>query len=73
MEESELIGNAKCEDLEVIIKISSQDDTLLGMIENLNDKVVRQTSEKDAETEMSTSLNHSFFYSFYCGSGFLVL
>lgn len=44
MEESELIGNAKCEDLEVIIKTSSQDDTLLGMIENLNDKVVMQTS-----------------------------
>lgn len=42
MEESELIGNAKCEDLEVII--NSQDDTLLGMIENLNDKVVMQTS-----------------------------
>lgn len=42
MEESELIGNMKYEDFGSYDKISNQDKSLFGMIENLNNKIIRQ-------------------------------
>ena len=42
MEESRLIGNMKYEDFGSYDKIGNQEKSLLGMIENLNDEVIRQ-------------------------------
>ena len=43
------------------------------MVGNLNDKVMRQTGQKDAEAEINTRPNHPIFCSLYDDSGFLVL